>query len=86
MRYLPPIRWFEVAPGMLVMGNDGVPRTVLNNERAATPGHRVVKIEGIPGELYIREYQFAAPVELDEADAVEAFQRAGFTIEKIEES
>lgn len=84
MRYLPPVRWYGVAPGTVVVDNNGVPRTVLANDPAPTLGHRIVLIEGLAEPIYIRDYQFAAPVELDESDAVATLFTSGFTVTPIE--
>lgn len=77
MRYLQPVRWSDVTPGTVIMDNNGIARTVLANDpHPRLAGHRMLLIEGIEPQE-IRDYQFAAPVELDAADAIGTLYAAG---------
>lgn len=83
MRYLPPIPWRSVAPGVIITDGTDTPRTVLHISRAARAGCLVIFLEGLPPvEVYVHEH--AQPVELDTADAIGTLYAAGLNPAPIE--
>lgn len=69
MRHLPPVRWADVTPGMVVIGQKRIPHTVLGIHPAVPPSYRIVLLEGLPPAMY-HEADTVNVVELDAADAI----------------
>lgn len=82
MRYLPPIRWADVMPGMVVMDSNGIARTVLAND-PYPPDRRLVLAEGVqPWHPWADEPAYL--VELDATEAIGTLHAAGLNPTPIE--
>jgi hypothetical protein len=83
VRHLPPIRWADVTPGMVVIGQKRIPHAVIDIYPAALPGYRVVLLEGLPPGTY-HDADCVGVVELDRSDAIGTLHASGLNPTPIE--
>ena len=69
MRYLAPVPWHAVPPGLVVLDAAGVPRTIVCNI-TDIGDRRLVLLEGDPNPHYVTGATLITPIELDTADAI----------------